>query len=119
MFKLHAICFTTNKKAHDLAIDYANVLQIKNDGSAVRLELKEPFQLGYRRLFDPATQDEHRECPSCRGLNPENHRSGPLANIAFSTCCTALLRSEQRSLIVQPRAQRDLIENTVSKKKAE
>jgi hypothetical protein len=43
MFKLHSICFTTNKKAHYLAIDYANVLQIENDVSAVRLELKEPF----------------------------------------------------------------------------
>jgi hypothetical protein len=105
MFKLHAICFTTNKKAHDLAIDYANVLQIKNDVSAIRLESEEPFQLGYRRLFDPATQDEHRESPSCRGLNPENHRSGPLADIAFSTCCTAYFDPERRSLLVQPRAQ--------------
>jgi hypothetical protein len=28
IFKLHAIRFTTHKKAHYLAIDYANVFQI-------------------------------------------------------------------------------------------
>jgi hypothetical protein len=117
MFKLHAICFTTNKKAHYPAIDYANVFQIKNDVSAVRLKLKEPFQLGDRRLFDPTTQDEHSESPSCRGLNPEDHRSGPLANIL--NVLHRILRSEQRSLVVQPRAQWDLVENTGSKKKTQ
>jgi len=78
MFKLHAICFTANKKAHYLAIDRTDGFQIKNDVAVVCLELKKPSQLGYRRFFDSATQDEHCESPSCFGLNPESHRSGPL-----------------------------------------
>src|SRR4029077_21275842 len=78
IFKLDAICLATNKKAHSLAIDDANVFQIKNDVAVVRLELKKPSQLGYRRFVDPATQDEHCESPSCLGVNPESHRSGRL-----------------------------------------
>jgi len=39
--------------------------------------------------------------------------------LAVPTCSTALLRSELRLLVVQPRAQRDLIENTGSKKKVQ
>src|SRR5260370_22846880 len=81
VFKLHAIRFTTHKKAHYLAIDRANVFQIQNDVSVVRLKLKKSSQLGYRGFFDPANQDEHCESPSRLSLNPENHRSANSANI--------------------------------------
>jgi hypothetical protein len=98
IFKLHAIRFTTHKKAHYLAIDHANVFQIENDVSVVHLKLKKPSQLGYRWFFDPANQDEHCESPSRLSLDPESHQSANSANIPVAAVRTALLQSEQRSL---------------------
>jgi hypothetical protein len=48
------------------------------------LEFKKSPHLGYRLFFDPATQDEYRESPSRRSLNPESHRSGHLTNIGVA-----------------------------------
>ena len=45
----------------------------------------------YRRFFDSATQDEQREVPSRRALNPKSHRSG---HIAVTAVRTAFLLSE-------------------------
>ena len=67
----HAIRFTTHEKAHYLAIDHTDVLQIQNDVAVVRLEFKEPPQFRYRLCFESATQDEHCESRSRRSLNPE------------------------------------------------
>jgi len=47
-----------SKKAHYVAIDHNNVFQIQNDVAAVRFEVKKSPQLGYRRCFDSAAQDE-------------------------------------------------------------
>jgi len=55
IFKPHAIRFTTHKKAHYLAIDYANFFQIYDDVVVVRLEFEESPQFSYRRFFDSAT----------------------------------------------------------------
>jgi len=94
IFKFRAIRFASHKEAHYFTIDHADVLQIYNDVSVIRLKPKKPSQFGYRRFFDPATQDEHCQSPSCLSLNPESHRSGHLANIAVGAlCCTLLLPS--------------------------
>ena len=73
VLKLHAIRFATHEKADHVAIDTANVFQIQNDAATVRLEFKKPPQLGDRPCFDSATQDEDRECPTLRCLNPKSH----------------------------------------------
>jgi hypothetical protein len=76
---------------HYFAVDHADVFQIDNDVSVIRLKPKKPSQFGYRRFFDPATQDEHCESPSCLSLDPESHRSGHLANVAVAALCRTLL----------------------------
>ena len=63
VLKLHPIRFAIHEKAHYVAIDHNNVFQIQNDAAAVRLEFKKSPQLGYRRCFDSAAQDEYRESP--------------------------------------------------------
>ena len=91
VFKFRAIRSTTHKEAHYFAIDHADVFQIYNEVSVIRLKLKKPSQLGYRRFFDPATQGEHCESPSCLSLNPESHRQAHLANSAVAALCWTYL----------------------------
>src|SRR5712692_4979787 len=76
ILKPHAIRFTAREKCHYVAIDQAYILQIENDVAVVCFEFKKSPQLGYRRCFDLATQDEHRESPSRRCLNPKGHQLG-------------------------------------------
>ena len=78
IFKLDAIRFAASKKAHNIAIYDANVLQIQNEIAAICWKFKESLQLGYSLSFDSATEDEHCASPSRRCLNPKRHRSGRL-----------------------------------------
>jgi hypothetical protein len=94
VLKLHAIRFTTHKKTHYLAIDHADFSQIQNDASVVRLEFEKSPQLGYRQLFDPATQDKYPAFPSRRSLNPKSHRSVQLTDSRSRLSCTLCLPSE-------------------------
>jgi hypothetical protein len=77
IFKINAIRFATHQKAHYGAIYQPYLFQVQNDVVVVRLEFKNPPQLGYRLSFDSADQDEYRESPSRRSLDPKSHRSGP------------------------------------------
>src|SRR5580693_7414093 len=79
VLKFHPIRFTTSEKAHHVATDQTHVFQIENDVAVLRLEFKEPPELGYCLGFDSATQDEHCESPSRRSLNPKSHGSGHFA----------------------------------------
>jgi hypothetical protein len=88
ILKRHAIRFATGEKAHYVAVDDGNVLQIQNNVAAVLLEFKQSPQLGYRRCFDSAAQCEYREWPSRGTLNPESHRLSHIAGAA-SVYCTA------------------------------
>jgi hypothetical protein len=88
ILKLHAIRFTIREKAHYVAIDHGDFLQIQNDVVTVRLEFKQSPQLGYRGCFDSATQDEYCESASPRALNPESHGASHIAGAA-RLCRTA------------------------------
>ncbi len=88
--------FATQEEVHDVAIDHANVLQIQNDVAVVHLAFKQSLQLGYRRCFDSATQDEYCASTSLRSLNPESHRSGHLTQIAVAAVPHCNLPSEYR-----------------------
>jgi hypothetical protein len=100
------------KKRTTSRFDHDDVFQNYNDVSVIGLKPKKPSQLGYRRFFDPATQDEHSESPSCLSLNPKSHRSGQLANIAVAALCAALISSIREQLhVVQTSVQLDFTEN--------
>jgi hypothetical protein len=90
VLKLHAIRFATHEKADHVAIDTANVFQIQNDAATVRLEFKKPPQLGDCPCFDSATQDEDRECPTLRCLNPKSHRSRHVAVAPVLHCIRSI-----------------------------
>jgi hypothetical protein len=47
MLNLHAIPLVADKKPHVAAIDYSNVLQIRNDVAAFRWAFKKSPQLNY------------------------------------------------------------------------
>jgi hypothetical protein len=96
VLKLHSIRFATHEKAHYVAMNYTNVLQIQNDVAVVRLAFKKPPQPGYRLFFDSATQDKRGESPSSRGLDPKCHRLGHLTDIVVRVGLTAFLPFHNR-----------------------
>jgi hypothetical protein len=99
------------KKPHYFAIDHAYVLQIQNDVAMIRLAFEEPLQLGYRFLFDPATQNEYRESPARSSLNPESHRLGPLTPPQPQPAASYFLHPGTDRKVMQRSVHFDLTEN--------
>jgi hypothetical protein len=87
IFKLDAVGFPTCEKAHNVAINDTNVFQIQNEIAAICGEFKKSAQLGDRRSFDSAAEDEHGASSSGRCLNPKGHRIRPFEPTRHSRLC--------------------------------
>jgi hypothetical protein len=118
ILKLHAIRFTIREKAHYVAIDHGDVLQIQNDVVTVRLEFKQSTKLGYRGVSVQPLRANTRNGPRT-ALSilkvMEQAISGRGAVVPHRT----RVSSQNRSLVMQPSTQSDFTENRAQTTKLE